>query len=292
MEHQTQTDQNMVTCPRCTKSSEALIRIDSRLAEKLRSAGNVEVFPSEVCLNCFEQIAGAVAKGSILLAREKAKEQKKVTLWKSRVNLIKAARVFMTDKMFSDAAVSYEKYLKVLEIVFDVKSGELTPEHFKESARTQELTVVTSVYWDLLRIYDTSPKYGDRQKAVAQKLAEFVKFTPIYPDIIRKAEGFLKSAKNPGIVKSFLKSSGESKGKCFIATSAFGSYYASEVIELRFFRDQVLRKNYWGRNFIFYYYKFSPQLVYFLNQFPILKPIVRQVLKAFIYVYSILSKKI
>lgn len=276
--------EKMVTCPRCSKPSETLIRIDSRLAEKLKSAGNVEAFPNEVCLNCFEQIAGAVAKGSILLAREKAKEQKKVTLWKSRVNLIKAARVYMTDKMFSDAAVSYEKYLKVLEVVFDVKGGELTPELFKESARTQELTVVTSVYWDLLRIYDTSEKYGARQKAVAQKLAEFVKFTPIYPDIIRKAEGFVKSAKNPGVVRSFLKSAGENKGRCFIATSAFDSYWAPEVLLLRQFRDHTLRRSYWGRNFIFYYYRYSPPIAAFLDRFPLVKAPIRQLLRVLLVV--------
>ena len=74
----------------------------------------------------------------------------------------------MNDKMFSDAAVNYEKYIKVLEVVFDCKAGELAPEMFKDSARTQELTVVTSVFWDLLRIYDTSSKYGDRMQRAAK----------------------------------------------------------------------------------------------------------------------------
>jgi hypothetical protein len=79
----------------------------------------------------------------------------------------------MNDKAFSDAAVAYEKYIKVLEIIFDAKPGELSPEQFKDAARTQELTVVASAYWDLLRIYDTSEKYGDRQAIAAKKLAQF-----------------------------------------------------------------------------------------------------------------------
>ncbi len=73
--------------------------------------------------------------------------------------LIKKARMCMSQKLYSEAAMSYEKYLKILDIVFDVKKGDrLKPEAFKDSARTTELTVVASVYWDLLRIYDTPRK--------------------------------------------------------------------------------------------------------------------------------------
>ena len=110
----------------------------------------------------------------------------------------------MNEKAFSDAAVAYEKYIKLIEMVFDAEPGGLTAEHFKDAARTQELTVIASTYWDLLRIYDTSDKYGDRQMLAAKKLAIFLRFTPIYPDIIRKASAFQKTARNPDAIKAFL----------------------------------------------------------------------------------------
>lgn len=268
-------------CPRCGTPTEDLSSIDGALIAKLREAGNSEQIPGQVCGNCFAQLAGSVARGSLLMAREKAKEQKKVMLWKSRVNLIKKARQCMQEKAFSDSAVAYEKYLKVLEIVFDAKPGELTPEHFKDSAKTQELTIVASVYWDLLRIYDTSEKYGERQALAAQKLALFLKFTPIFPDILRKADSFQKTAKNPAVIKAFLKAADAEKGRCFIATAAF-DYNSPEVQVLSFFRDQYLLKSILGKIFVICYYTVSPPIAQFLDKNPSLKPFVRKSLRKII----------
>jgi hypothetical protein len=268
------------TCPRCGGPATEMQIIDPGLMKKLNEAGHTDV-PSQICDNCFTKLAGGVARGSLLLAREKAKEQRKLILWKSRVHLIKKARQAMTDKQFSDAAVAYEKYIKVLEVVFDCKTGELTPERFKDSARTQELTVVASVYWDLFRIYDTSDKYGDRMQQASRKLAQFLRFTPIYPDIVRKAESFSRNARNPQVVKSFIKALGEDKSKCFIATATFESPWAPEVQVLRQFRDQILQQSGLGRSFISAYYRISPQIAVFLNKYPVFKGPMRLILRLF-----------
>jgi hypothetical protein len=270
-----------VQCPRCGNTAPALQTLDEGLLSKLAESGQSGL-PSQVCMNCFSQLAGSIARGSVLLAREKAREQRKLMLWKSRVGLIKKARALMQDKAYSDAAVAYEKYLRVLEIVFDAKPGELSPEHFKDSARTQELTIVASAYWDLLRIYDTSERYGDRMKATAQKLSTFLRFTPIYPDIMRKAEAFQKTCKNQPVMKAFMKSASETKGKCFIASSAFESPAASEVFVLQRWRDEKLVGTHAGQAFIWFYYRISPHIARFLDMFPALKPFVRAALRKFI----------
>jgi hypothetical protein len=254
--------------------------IDAGLAAKIQQAKpELGAVPSQVCNNCFTELAGSIARGSLLAARDKAKEQKKLMLWKSRVNLIKKARQLMNEKAFSEAAVQYEKYIKVLEMVFDCEAGELTPEHFKDHARTQELTVVAGVYWDLMRIYDTSEKYGERMQQAGAKLAQFLRFTPVFPDIIRKAESFSKSAKNPQVVKQFLKQASEARGRCFIATSAFGSLDAPEVVDFRAYRDLVLENSAAGRFFIRAYYRFSPKFAAFLDRSPILRGLVRGILR-------------
>lgn len=272
---------NASPCPRCGTPSLEFQSLDGALIAKLREAGNSEQLPPQICEKCFTQLAGSVARGSLLMVREKAKEQKKLMLWKSRVNLIKKARTSMQDKAFSEAAVAYEKYIKVLEVVFDVKGGELTPEHFKDSARTQELTVVASVYWDLLRIYDTSDRYGERQATAAKKLASFLRFTPIYPDIIRKAEAFQKTARNSAVLKSFLKGASENKGRCFIATAAF-EYHSAEVQILTEFRDQFLLTNTFGKVFVEIYYKLSPPIAKVLDKSEFLRAITRKILSRFI----------
>jgi hypothetical protein len=259
-------------CARCGNPATLFVNIDPPLVAKLREAGNTEEFPPKVCEKCFAEVAGSVARGSLLMVREKAKEQKKVMMWKSRVAIIKKARSLMKERAFSEAAVAYEKYLKILEVVLDSKAADLSPAHFKDSAKTSELTIVASVYWDLFRIYDTSPKYGERQALAGKKLAEFIRYTPIYPDIIRKAEAFQNSAKNPSVVRNFLQTATDGKGRCFIATAAF-QYESQEVLILKKYRDQVLNQSAPGRIFIQFYYAVSPTIAKVLDSYePLRRP--------------------
>lgn len=264
-----------VACPRCKNIVFSLQVIDSLLVDKLRESGNSEALPSQVCDNCFGQLFGGVARGSLLMAREKAKDQKKLQLWKSRVSLIKKARIYMQEKMYGDAAVIYEKYLKVLELVFEVKSEQLTPQVFKETARTQELTVVASVYWDLIKIYDTNDKYLNRQSMAVQKLAQFLKFTPVYPDIVRKAQIFKRSAKHPEQITAFLKAVNADRSRCFIASTVYDSSEAWQVHELRKFRDRYLEDNAMGKKVIQFYYDYSPGFAAFVSDKPFAKKAIR-----------------
>lgn len=271
----------MIQCPRCGIQVTELHGLDGELVTKLSTMGESNL-PPEVCAGCISDLrrVAASSSGGVLMAQERAKEQHRLQLWKSRVMLIRRARQCMSQKLYSDAAVAYEKYLKILDIVFEVKKGgRLRPEVFKESARTQELTVVASVYWDLMRIYDTNDKYRDRMQNAAKQLAIFVQFTPIYPDIMRKAASFAKSAKQPQVVKQFLKLSAAERPRCFIATSAFENPLAIEVQTLRHFRDYRLKNSVGGREFVRLYYKYSPRFACLLDKHEWLKPAVRAALR-------------
>lgn len=271
----------MIQCPRCGIQVTELHPVEPEIIEKLIAGGEPSP-PAQVCAGCLPEMKRKAinSAGGVLLQQERAREQHRLQLWKSRVMLIKKARMCMTQKMYSEAAISYEKYLKILDIVFDVKKGDfLKPEAFKDSARTTELTVVASAYWDLLRIYDTNERYRDRMTIAAKQLARFVQYTPIYPDIIRKAETFQKTARNPQIVKQFLKLSNKERPRCFIATAAFEGGQATEVFTLREFRDFTLRRSPWGRRFIAFYYRISPPIACYLDKHPSLKPVTRAVLR-------------
>lgn len=282
----------MLQCPRCGKTAD-LVNVDSGMIANLKAAGFAEP-PSQVCGACMNEYKKSTApapaadtpppmrSGGVLIVQERAKEQHRMTLWKSRVNLIRRARTMMQEKHYSEAAVAYEKYLKILEMVFGCKKGQrLTPEMFKDNARTSELTVVTSVYWDLLRIYDTGDSYGDRQEIAAKQLAAFVRYTPIFPDIIKKANLFMKQARKPNVIKMFLKAASEENARCFIATSAFGPA-APEVTALRAWRDQTLKRSARGRWFVKNYYRHSPKIARALDAAPILKPAVRMALRRWV----------
>lgn len=219
---------------------------------------------------------------SYLIALEKAKEERKIKLWHNRIAFLKKGNALMQSRLFGEAAVTYEKYLKILEMVYDTKPGELNPEMFKDTARTAELPVITSVYWDLLRIYDTSPSCLDRQKKAAAQLARFATMTPLYADIVKKAESFQRQSKNPAVVKIFLENSAKKRPKCFIATAAFETPLAKEVQILRFYRDFYLRKHYLGKQFIILYYSWSPYVARLIDHSPIARKITRQFIRLLI----------
>jgi hypothetical protein len=64
---------------------------------------------------------------------------------------------------------------------------------------------------------------------------------------------------------------------------AYGSYNAPEVMVLRRFRDEKLKKTFFGRVFIANYYAFSPLLVKFVKKTGIADKFIRRRLDRFVY---------
>lgn len=249
-------------CPRCKSVGDNFISIDTGMRLALSEAGATGDIPPEVCPSCYDQLTSSVSQGMKLRMERDMREKNKMIMWKNRVHLIKNARGLMAQKAYSEAAVQYEKYLRVLEMVYSLKKGELSPAVFNNSTRSKEMTVIASVFWDLVRIYDTSPRYADRMRGAADKLAEFLPFSTIYPDIVKKADQFIRSCKNPDVIKTFLRKSKARRGPCFVATAVFADdLYAPELHILRRFRDQRLRPYKFGRRAIWLYYRLSPAVV-------------------------------
>lgn len=256
-------------CPKCGNPTDVLVPVDTGTKLALKTTGQEEPLPPQVCPNCYNALMSQVSQGFKLRQETEARNKNKVMMWKNRVNLIKQARTHMANKSYSQAAVSYEKYLRLIEVVYNLEKGGLKPDVFSNSNRSKEMTVIATVYWDLVRIYDSNAGYGDRMRASAQKLALFLPFSPLYPDIVKKADQFAKSAKNPHIVREFLKMCRVSKGPCFIATAVFEDEpWAWELFILRRFRDEVLKRNSLGRAFVKFYYRNSPALASKLRNSP------------------------
>lgn len=72
-------------------------------------------------------------------------------------------------------------------------------------------------------------------------------------------------------------------GGCFIATAAFGSYLAPEVVVLRQFRDNVLLRSHAGRLFVRGYNACSPRLARRIEHSPVSAFIVRATLTPVIW---------
>lgn len=269
----------LLPCPKCKNEVEDLLRIDAGMKLSLETNGRPEATLPQVCPKCYTELSSLVSQGAKLRAQKTSREYNKKVLWKNRVDFLKQARNLMSIRAYPESAIMYEKYMKSVAIGFEVKPTEITPELFKDPRHKKELTVMSYVMWDLYKIYDTNPKYADRQKMIAQKLIAFARSNSnIQSDLARKLLNYVKYAKNRSLTNEVLKGVDKNLVRCFIATAAFDSKLAPEVQILCAFRDQFLRRYFLGNVFIETYYRISPPIARALDLSPAAKKPVRFVL--------------
>ena len=80
---------------------------------------------------------------------------------------------------------------------------------------------------------------------------------PVFKDELFTLETIKKTINK---VEDFYDANNKKEG-CYIATFVYGGYDTKEVIVLRTFRDNVLKKSYIGNQFIRIYYYLSPSLI-------------------------------
>jgi len=85
------------------------------------------------------------------------------------------------------------------------------------------------------------------------------------------------------------RSSPPSGGGCFIATAAYGSAMAGEVVSLRRFRDEHLMKSEAGRAFVQWYYRNSPAVADYIRERDWLRAVVRGALWPIVAVVKLMA---
>lgn len=269
----------LLPCPRCKNEVEDLLKIDVGMKLAIEQSGHKDQFTPQVCPKCYTDLSNMISQGARLRANKQKETFNRKVLWKNRVGFLKQARNLMSVRAYPEAAVLYEKYIKSVAVGFEKKPTEIHPDLFKDPRHRKELSVLTYVFWDLYKIYDTDPKYEQRLMFAAEKLKVFAMSGSQQEDIARKLENYEKFSNNRAVFKDLTKALNANVVRCFIATAAFSSRQAPEVLTLCAFRDQILSQYFLGRIFIKTYYRISPPIAEFLDHQPQLKNLVRKVLR-------------
>lgn len=207
-----------------------------------------------------------------------------------RITVAKVARNAFKAKNYVNAVKQYTEYLNILchaKEVEDIFS--LTPEDFDDTTAVSEILLISHVYWDLSRMYETNPKF---KEMYSKSINQFVKFSANQPFQVLNAEmvrKYIKKRKRNGQVTEELSALDQtysdiySQSKsCFIASSCFGNEDRITNI-LRDFKSRHLIKWPFGIDLIKTYYTVSPRIVIFIDNYSYLKKIINPALRAFAF---------
>ena len=239
-------------------------------------------------------VKGLQKKSKKMLSEEEKKEEirrEQVTiLYRTRLTHLKQAQRLIREDRVPLAVDSYTKYLGILALYFDTSEAKLTPSLFDPEKDLTELLLVSHAYWDLAKAFDRSPHL---QVDCIRCLEQFVKFTigfkyqHVNAQIVRKFNN-KKQAHNPKAFEMAYQRIQVNSKKCYIATSCLGEEHPVTQT-LREFKLAISHTE-TGRDFIDFYYIYSPTIVEFFNQHSLIKKLseifIRPLLKTFAWMFS------
>ena len=107
---------------------------------------------------------------------------------------------------------------------------------------------------------------SDLQKLtmIRYKVGALIRFIDGDGELLAKSEGIRRNIKEYEVIISNPPVEEDEEG-CYIATMVYGDYEHNQVLELRYFRDNTLKRTSLGSLLILLYYKYSPSLVVLLK---------------------------
>ena len=219
----------------------------------------------------------------ILEAEKKKQERAFLEELAKRISIAREGRVFIEKRDYAKAMTAYRRFLAITARSVNVEVEQLSPQLFEEKRRTAEALIVSSIFFDLLRVLDKlDTPSALEERRLYHKL--FIRFTLGQPFQYFAAENIRKNL----IYGSAIKNKKEFwatyhaiqvKKFCVIATWAFGDEDCAEVERLRHLRDGHLAASAPGRAFIAAYYEHGHHLRNALRVVPGARWALRVILK-------------
>jgi hypothetical protein len=274
-------------CPQCGVNTSLLHPIEEGMRLRLEKEGTTVAFEA-VCTNCFKTLSKNLSNATLMQAEQIIQTNYKKNLWQNRLSLIRQAHIFIGRKEHSEAAVCFEKYVKILQVVYEKDFNGLNASMFGDHPK--EVTVLCSALWALVEIYDLHGQYKERQEACAGKVGELMPYTNLFANMVKHATIKSRQANNPAAYKKILQKANIKTGNCFIASIAFEDRNDPTLVTLRQFRSHVLIRSAVGKSFVRNYYRYSPALANRLQHFSAIKTVLRHVLPVFAKILKYLFK--
>lgn len=203
-----------------------------------------------------------------------------------RIQIAREGRAYIERKNFPAAMTAYRRFLAITAKSFGVQVEALSPTLFEEKRRVAESLIISSIFFDLLKMLDKLNSDSAREeRQLYHRL--FLRFTKGMPfqhfaaENIRKHLVYSNSIRNKNEFWATYRTI-VGKSFCIVATWAFDSDSREEVGRLRRFRDEVLWPSGGGRRFTRAYYRHGPKLAVALAKVPGSRTAMRALLSAFV----------
>lgn len=162
-----------------------------------------------------------------------------------RISIAREGRTYIERRNYGAAMTAYRRFLTITAKSFNVEIDALSPTLFDEKSRVSESLIISSIFFDLLKMLD---KLDSQSAAEERRLYHklFLRFTKGMPfqhfaaENIRKHLVYSKSLRNKAEFWATYKAIAGG-GFCIVASWAFDDAKAPEVERLRRFRGEVLR---------------------------------------------------
>ncbi|MFZ9594471.1 MAG: CFI-box-CTERM domain-containing protein [Bdellovibrionia bacterium] len=198
-------------------------------------------------------------------------QERQSKLLAMRIEIARAGMAAFERREMNDAVKNFFLYLKILEKTKKIPEGTLSPEHFDKSTEAVEMLTVSSIYWDLVRLFDKGTS-AEKNKEFLKFMEKYLLFSKGMPYESMCAEAVRKYLeKDKAVHKDAFRNAYKvlgGKTRCFVVTSLVDVIEFETLSTLRQFRDQVLRESPRGRRFIVWYYQHGKHLAQLLDRSP------------------------